>query len=556
MPRNRKAILIGVIIVSALLLLIDRYYWAQIAQWREDQATNLWLGYTARIGNIPVGLMSSQRIPNPNGMILLGIIFSKLPNLLSVSIVLGVTQVILIALVGWQAFKEKREYVLVAIIPVLSSVILRSTSVEFWNQYTSTLVNLFFLFWALKYLENRSLWNILPITILIVLAPSLYLAGIVNAIVMTILTVGMLIYQRPKWVNVFPVLMVTIAVILLSIFITWLPYLHAVDLEQLTNYNNKTRLSPVDMLDSLLESFFGLPFYGALQWSDQSIYTQAFNDANPKILSSSTLYLLRMIGAVYLLQTLFAFAVLLRGIVVHLLKRKTKEGSALNINSPTARLVTLAGLFICLSYAFSSWLGGPPWIIGARPDQTVQFLPMFLLLIFLLPLTFTLRSGMEQSILKISYGTVVIFGAINMLCGWMILHDHLHYRGTVITEADVPLAQKMQVIKFIADDWKRTSDSDIIPVDYDLGGGIWDWVPTFGNALTKWYPAPMTDGREFDYEFLHQYGLVNYQEGKQFRTFGTGRYLITYTLETPPQNENKTITHYIFGRLRVSIVDR
>ena len=66
----------------------------------------------------------------------------------------------------------------------------------------------------------------------------------------------------------------------------------------------------------------------------------------------------------------------------------------------------------------------------------------------------------------------------------------------------------------------------------------------------------MTMGRSFDYEFLRKYGLKNQQEGTQLRTFGNARYLVTYAFEDPPQVENIQITHYIFGRLRASVVDQ
>jgi hypothetical protein len=113
----------------------------------------------------------------------------------------------------------------------------------------------------------------------------------------------------------------------------------------------------------------------------------------------------------------------------------------------------------------------------------------------------------------------------------------------------------MQAIEFIANNWQEHSDSNIIPVDYELGGGTWDWVTDFGLKMKPWYPAPMTEGRGFDYEFLRSYGLTNYQEGIQLRTFGTGRYLITYAFKDPPQVGGQ-IDHYFFGRLRVSVVER
>ena len=86
--RIKRNIIPIIAALFVILVIVDRYYWAQISQWREDQATNLWLGYTTGIGNAPVGLISSQDIPNPNGMIIVGFFLSALPDLLSTSFLL------------------------------------------------------------------------------------------------------------------------------------------------------------------------------------------------------------------------------------------------------------------------------------------------------------------------------------------------------------------------------------------------------------------------------------------------------------------------------------
>jgi len=55
-----------------LLTLVDHAYWATVSQWREDQATNLWMGFTHNLFAMPVGLISSANaMPNPSGMFVL-----------------------------------------------------------------------------------------------------------------------------------------------------------------------------------------------------------------------------------------------------------------------------------------------------------------------------------------------------------------------------------------------------------------------------------------------------------------------------------------------------
>ncbi len=46
--------------------------------------------------------------------------------------------------------------------------------------------------------------------------------------------------------------------------------------------------------------------------------------------------------------------------------------------------------------------------------------------------------------------------------------------------------------------------------------------------------ARIRSAAAFDYEFLRSYGLRNYQEGIQQRTFGSGRYLVNYAFKPAP----------------------
>ena len=555
--RHLRNIILLIIALAAILVVVDRCFWAQIAQWREDQAASLWLGYTVGILHMPVGLISSRYIPNPNGMILLGSLLSVLPSLLSVSLFLGLLQALLVVLVAWKASAKSWQYFALAALPTLSSVILRSSSVELWNQYVILLVNIFFLFWALRYLEKPSLWNLPPIVILIVLAPSLYLAGAVNAVVMVLLTLGMLLYKQHEWKHILPVAAITAIIVAVSYAVTWRPYFQSVSLGQLLEID-KVHPGPVAAFRTLWESVFGIPIYGTFQWADQSFFTRAIKHADGAILAAPTKVLLRMVGRIYLLQAIFAFAAALYVIYRLIVYGRSQTANNQALNVPALRLVILSILFISLSFTISAWMGGPNWLDGERPDQIVQFLPMFLFFIFLLPVLVQIGGRSGRVIKGISYFLLALFVAINLLCGFMIVRDHLQYRGNALTEADVPLVDKELALKYIASDWSHFSTSDRIPVDYDIDRGIWENVSSSEPAriLNNWYPASLTEGRGFDYDMLRGYGLKNEQEGIQLRSFGNSRYLVTYSFEAPPQVKIGHTTERIFGRLRVTTVEK
>jgi len=371
---------------------------------------------------------------------------------------------------------------------------------------------------------------------------------------MTTITLGLLIYARPNWKNLVPIAILILIVIIISIALTWYPYFQNVALGQVLNYK-KTRLGLVGAFQAIWNGFWNIPSYVTFQWADYSTLDLTIKHASPRLLSHAALFLLKLSERTYLAQAVFSFTTFAFFVASIFWEASSGNKFAIKINKSSMRLVILAGLFTGLSYSFSIWFGGPAWIEGEQADQTVQFLPMFLLIIFLLPTLVIMDNRVGKLITWISHMLLLVFGVINFMCGVLIVRDHLNYRGDVLTEADVPLVDKARVVAFVANDWKKYSSSNMIPVDYRIGGKEWDDVPEFGTKLLPWYPAPMTQGRSFDYELLRQYGLTNQQEGIQLRTFGTGRYLITYAFEDPPIIENKSLTHYIFGRLRVSIAE-
>jgi hypothetical protein len=553
--KAHKNILIAIAIVYILLLLIDRYFWAQLAPWREDEATNLWLGYTQGLGHIPVGLISTSFIPNPNGMLILGSFLSGLPSLLSISFFLGCLQIALLVLISWRFFRTNWHYMLLTAVPSLTSVILRSSSVEFANHYILASVNVFFLFWALRYLERQSLWNLPPIAALVLLAPALYLAGVVNSIAMFVITFGLILYKRPGTKDLWLVTILIVLMILVSGLLTWLPYFQQVSPNQVSNYHEEI---PAVVLSSqpVWKSFLEIPIYVPFQWANAEMFPYAIKHAGEHIISGRTRFVLGLVGNTFLLQTVFAVAALFLASIRAWRRFKGTGKTGLAKNLPALELIILSALMIGLSYSITLVLGGPDWIHGKRPDQTVAFLPMFLFVIFLLPVTLVTEERAQKIIVSLSLASLTIFAVLNLACGFMIVRDHLQYAGRRLSQADVPLIDKQRVVNFIVQDWRSHSNADKIPVDYDLGGEIWDWVPEFGKGLEKWYPAPMTTGRSFDYELLHSYGLTNAQEGIQLRTFGTGRYLVTYTFHKPPKVDIGHITHHLFGRLRVSVVEK
>tara|TARA_B100001057_G_scaffold192218_1_gene193183 strand:- start:2257 stop:2631 length:375 start_codon:yes stop_codon:yes gene_type:complete len=113
---------------------------------------------------------------------------------------------------------------------------------------------------------------------------------------------------------------------------------------------------------------------------------------------------------------------------------------------------------------------------------------------------------------------------------------------------------KQQITEYIADDWSKTGDSNKIPIFYDLGGGIYDWVNEFGTKYSPYYPSnPYTIGRGFDYILKKKYNLSNSQEGKQFRNIEKSKYIISYIFSPENTGIYSEYENLYFGKLRLTI---
>ena len=60
------------LVFSTVLLSIYRFNWIELAYWEKTHLRTCRLGYVKPISELNIGLISSQFIPNPNGMMIIG----------------------------------------------------------------------------------------------------------------------------------------------------------------------------------------------------------------------------------------------------------------------------------------------------------------------------------------------------------------------------------------------------------------------------------------------------------------------------------------------------
>ena len=546
LPIAAPLVAVGLLALSA----VDRLGWARLSQWREDQATNLWLGLTRGALDLPVGLVNSVGVPNPNGMALLGIPLARLPGLLAVSFTLGAIQAALVVALCFSLSLRLRERTVLALL-LLSSVLLRASSVEFWNQWLVTSVNLAFALSVVRYLRRPSTAWVPLWTALVLLAPSLYLAGLASSVVFAGTAALLLRIHRPSSspaTRTFA-LVASLLVACASAWVTWVPYLRAVGVEGALGAAPMPLLSRIDgAVDSLLRS----PLWWPAAWVGPSAFV--ILQSSPEILSRLAVRALRVADGLLLAQHVLVVGACLAWMWQWRRGRTRGDDRARSPMDPALRELAWLGGIAAAAYAVTPALGGPTWVRHQRLDIALPWLPLLLVTWFGAALVIPLRPG-ARAVRAITLGIALALVAAGLVLGHAVQDSYLTYRGPVLVPADVPLRDKLAVVDFLAADWRDRGGGGAIPVDYDLGGGTWDWVPEFGRKLERWYPAPMTLGRAFDHELLRRHGLSNAQEGRARAAPGGGRYVVGYLALPPTPIAGHATREIPIGRLRVTVVD-
>ena len=208
-----------------LSIIVFRYYWSLISQWREDQSTNLWIAYTSEINQIPVGLLSSKDIATPNFIILIGKILNIFDNILLITITISLLQIFFFYLLVKQLPIEKdRKYFLIIILSF--STLLSASSIEFWNNWILISLNSLFFYFYIKYLNSRKIL-LIPILFVVATLPfAVYLAGLVNTITFCLLIIFE-IFRTKDFVRsrfLYQKCIFILASISLYIYYVWIPF--------------------------------------------------------------------------------------------------------------------------------------------------------------------------------------------------------------------------------------------------------------------------------------------------------------------------------------------
>ena len=532
MIKNKKNILY---IIAIFATLVYRYFWSSISQWREDQATNIWLSLTETIHSIPVGLLSSKDIPVPNGMIIFGKIFNIFDNLLLATLFFSLLQILCFyLLVSQLAINQNKKMGLLILLSV--STIMSSSSIEFWNQWTFIIFNCLFFYTYLLFLKSKETFYLIVMLIISTIPASIYLAGILNTLIMGLIILYEFFITKEKNRTKNSILKYSILSVFAIIYsyLVWFQYFKAVSVSKILSF---TDLTLYDRINILSDQLLQIPGLLLTVWTKQSSFF--ILQVNRDIVSYSTFNLFK----VYVESHKVIIVLFLVSLIIIFIHKKTVFDQLNN------RFIISILFFISSSSFISPALGGPDFSKFERMDTYVQYYPFFVIVWFLVINQASEIKINNINLKNISLSIFLISAVLNITLSAGIIYDNLNYSGSKLTEADIPLAEKMDVTNFIAEDM-NVKKINSATISYDLGGGIWDWIPEHSETFSEWYPKyPYTIGRAYDYILFNQHSKKNTYEGLNDRNFQDSQYIVSYIFNTEKLDNKENYKEVRFKRL-------
>lgn len=528
--------------LTTFLFIIYKFFWGAIAaSWREDEATVIWIADNITASNTHVGLVSSVGLPNPNLLILFSKLFTIFDSLISVSLFIAFLNITLAYFALKNKQKDYKNFLLFLLLGF--STYLSQHTIEPWGQSVLITVNSLFLYFLFRFAINKQFYLFPLFPVIAILPSGIYLAGLTNSVVYTIFfTIFTLLniknvksFFTNKYIN-----FISVTSLFLIVRFTWIPFFNKVNVNAISKVGNSSYdilLIFIERYKNTVRSLFGF-------WVDERSYY--FPTMNVNIISDSTNDIYQLFLKFHWFLQRYALLNILLIFVLLIFFQKMLD---MNYIKKVFILIFYLFLFTSISPA----IGGREFLKYQRMDNYIETYFIFLYIWFFLGYCYK-NFRLSKLLHFINGFVIIIFVIFNVYFSYNILFDNYQNESNVLSESDVPMLYKQQITEFVADDWSKTGDSNRIPIFYDLGGGIYDWVNEFGTQYSPYYPSnPYTIGRGFDYILMKQYNLSNSQEGKQFRNIEESKYIISYIFNRENIEIYSEYENFYFGKLRLSI---
>ena len=468
-------------------------------------------------------------------MIIFGKIFNIFDNLLLATLFFSLLQILCFyLLVSQLAINQNKKMGLLILLSV--STIMSSSSIEFWNQWTFIIFNCLFFYTYLLFLKSKETFYLIVMLIISTIPASIYLAGILNTLIMGLIILYEFFITKEKNRTKNSILKYSILSVFAIIYsyLVWFQYFKAVSVSKILSF---TDLTLYDRINILSDQLLQIPGLLLTVWTKQSSFF--ILQVNRDIVSYSTFNLFK----VYVESHKVIIVLFLVSLIIIFIHKKTVFDQLNN------RFIISILFFISSSSFISPALGGPDFSKFERMDTYVQYYPFFVIVWFLVINQASEIKINNINLKNISLSIFLISAVLNITLSAGIIYDNLNYSGSKLTEADIPLAEKMDVTNFIAEDM-NVKKINSATISYDLGGGIWDWIPEHSETFSEWYPKyPYTIGRAYDYILLNQHSKKNIYEGLNDRNFQDSQYIVSYIFNTEKLDNKDNYKEVRFKRL-------
>jgi len=326
----------------------------------------------------------------------------------------------------------------------------------------------------------------------------------------------------------------------------WNPYFKSINASEVFGFSG---LSLYDRINIFSDVFLQLPGAFLTIWTNKNSYyiNQIENSGITGVNSDLLHELFKMYVEFHKIITVLFCGVIFIGIKNLINNNKYK------IDTLLLRKLLMFFIFINISTLINPILGGPNFINFERMENMIQYYPFFLMIWLCMPYIFSNIELFKSKIIPLNNIVFSIFIFLNIALSLSVFSSSLNYDGNKLTEADVPLIHKIDLVDFIANDIQESKNKLSASISYDLGGGRWNWIPGHGSYFSRWYEDhPFTMGRVYDYELYRKYSISNDYEGLNSRDFEDSDYVVTYKFEDHDVLNNTQYEHYYFGRLRLS----
>jgi len=528
--------------IGLLFLVYFKYSWSQLSIWREDESITLWLALVNNLFDSPFGNVSSTGLPNPNLSIVLSKFLIIFDSLSTVSFVIALIQMLII----YYAFYSKNyDYNLVLISFIGFSFYLTYLTSSIWYQFMITSINALFLKTIFDYVFEKKYYLFWYFPLVSVLPASLYLGGLSNSILFSVFFFFVIILKIKSFKSNFSNkkhFFVSMSLFASLLFITWYQYFTNLDFESL-KIQSGSQLFPYSRIRDYLYVGFQYvketpQFFMDIFSSTDSIY---FLFTYSDKLTEKTSKLIDLLLISHKLLNAISVLILFGSLILLFTSFKEKINNEL----------VYKNVFV-LIYIFSFTIITP--LLGGR--QFLQFDIMalsvfastYICFIFIwvsLPFIFK-ELKLLNFILKAILYTFIF---LNILTSFYLRSDYLNTQSSFLSEADESPIYKQEIVDFIA-----TKTNKEVSIYYDLGGGIYNWIPEFNekNYSTDYYLNSFSLGRDFDYLLKKKFNIDNSQEGNLYRVFQDTDFYISYNFEEFPNNIYEKYKHYQFGNFRIT----